>query len=105
MSQRIIYASKARGDGKTRYFVPPVETADAFTDLRTFICDKFGFREVERLDGIYSVLFRLESAQGSLTLVFDDLLGAFFLSETPESEHLAASVAREVEQRMKAKGT
>lgn len=100
MNQKLI-GKQRDTDGKTRFYVLPVESEAGFKDLMKFVAEEFGC-ELSPLDEGPGTLVQTGNLDGvDLTFVLSDSTGTQFFAENEEHVGIAERIAKGVESRLR----
>jgi hypothetical protein len=86
--------------GRNRYFVLPVETADAFADLMAFVSQDGACTLEGRNEGLGTITQSGLVEGHRIIFVLSDATGAQFYAESPEGDAIAARLALTIEKRI-----
>lgn len=100
MSEKIIVRLKDT-DGRTRFYVVPIETEQGFQDLMKFVSQEFGC-EFGELDKGPGTMVRKGIVDGKgLVFVLSDSTGIQFFAENEDDVELAERIAQSIEARIR----
>ena len=100
MSNTII-SKRIDRTGKTRYYVLPIESRNAFIDLIKFVSQEFSCVLSEIDEGPGTLVQRAVVEGAEMVFVLSDATGAQFYNETQDGIAVAECVAKSIEKRIR----